>query len=659
MTMQSGRADRNFAAVLSIGLGLWLFLDILRVWLPSLITVFGQAAQTPAWAMGLFALGWFLSPLPVLALRAMAARTGSGRTPAAGSFGGLPLDTGLAVLLGAVRLAVQAVDGGPLQLYVASAGVFTGLAWLAAVVTRTRHSLLSGFALGIALSTAAHAAFGSYAAVWWPGAGGWVFAAAQTGLFWWTLARARRGAFADERAADPALCFLLLPAVLIAGTLTASPARAEAAAGWPDGVAGAAVAVAAAVAFTLSGTGRTPGRHPAVAGVSLVVAVAVAAFAATTADGIPGVLPFYAVIAQAVGAVSLIACLAWADRPGGARGQGDRAGGASLAVLGGGALFVSVLFVYYAGYDLGYRADAVLVATAGLITATAAVRGRRGAGSPEPAATRALVYRWPGAVIATAAAALASLALPVAALAQSAQAAPPERAELRVLAYNLRMGYGMTGAFEAHGVVEAIRAADVDVVLLSEVDRGWMLNGGQDGMGALARSLGMRAVFAPAADQVWGDAVLTRLPVVESVGHPLDSYGAPIGAQALSVVVEHGGTEVEVVSTHLQPPPGGEPVSQAADVADIVAERVGLGRPVVVGGDFNFTPGSAAWNEMERVGLYDALAMVRPRPSYPADLPKEELDHIFVSDGLVVERAAVLPVVHSDHLPVLAQVVLE
>ena len=39
----------------------------------------------------------------------------------------------------------------------------------------------------------------------------------------------------EKQAADSVLCFLLPPALLVAVTVTAAPARAEAATGWPDG----------------------------------------------------------------------------------------------------------------------------------------------------------------------------------------------------------------------------------------------------------------------------------------------------------------------------------------------------------------------------------------------------------------------------------------
>lgn len=93
---------------------------------------------------------------------------------------------------------------------------------------------------------------------------------------------------------------------------------------------------------------------------------------------------------------------------------------------------------------------------------------------------------------------------------------------------------------------------------------------------------------------------------------------------------------------------------QAADLADIVIERAGQGRPIVVGGDFNFAPNGVAWREMERAGLYDALFRVRPSPTFPAEDPEQEIDHIFATGGLDRKQGAVLDAPYSDHLAVMA-----
>ena len=50
---------------------LWVFLDVFRMWAPSLITIFGKAAETPAELIGAFALACGALPLVLLLSRCM------------------------------------------------------------------------------------------------------------------------------------------------------------------------------------------------------------------------------------------------------------------------------------------------------------------------------------------------------------------------------------------------------------------------------------------------------------------------------------------------------------------------------------------------------------------------------------------------------------
>src|SRR5690349_6533678 len=51
------------AEILGIALGVLLLVTALRAWLPSVITIYGDAGVTPARELGLFALAWFLGAL--------------------------------------------------------------------------------------------------------------------------------------------------------------------------------------------------------------------------------------------------------------------------------------------------------------------------------------------------------------------------------------------------------------------------------------------------------------------------------------------------------------------------------------------------------------------------------------------------------------------
>jgi endonuclease/exonuclease/phosphatase family metal-dependent hydrolase len=225
----------------------------------------------------------------------------------------------------------------------------------------------------------------------------------------------------------------------------------------------------------------------------------------------------------------------------------------------------------------------------------------------------------------------------------------PERG-LRLVAYNIRMGFGLDGTYRPAAAARAIAASDPDVVVLSEVDRAWLLNGGHDDLRVLAAELGMRSWFAPAADAVWGDAVLSRLPVgaVETV--PLSAVGAPTGAQALGVVVRFGGRDIAVVSTHIQPPPDAEPLVQVAEIAAF-ATRFGAGRPTFIAGDLNIEPGDASMRAFADAGYADGFAAFRPVRTFPADTPVKQIDHVLVR-GLTCTDVTVGTAVTSDHAPI-------
>ncbi|WP_233607894.1 endonuclease/exonuclease/phosphatase family protein [Micromonospora chalcea] len=323
-------------------------------------------------------------------------------------------------------------------------------------------------------------------------------------------------------------------------------------------------------------------------------------------------------------------------------------------------VFAVATVAYYAAYDLGYPNGWAPVATAVLVALVAATAPLRPAPTaPDPTAPGAAA---PGPVLPTtvrvaALAALTALAglaavLHVPPAPARATAAP---AAVRVAAYNIRMGFGLDGRLDLDALARELRGADI--VLLSEVDRGWWLNGGHDTLALLARRLEMPYVFAPAADPVWGDAVLSRFPARSGQTRRLTAHSAPTGAQALGVTLDLGGRELAVVATHLQPPPGRDPVEQAREVAEF-AGRYAAGRPLVLGGDLNTEPADPAFAEFTGAGLVDALAPARPLRTSPADDPRTQIDHVFVSPGLTATEVRAPRTEASDHLPVTLTVTL-
>ncbi|MBX6748627.1 MAG: endonuclease/exonuclease/phosphatase family protein [Micromonosporaceae bacterium] len=610
-----------------VTLGAAILIDVLRVFLPSLITIFGSAGSTPAELIGVYALVWFLAAfLAVPAARLVR----PGIVAVAG-----------AVLLAAGRVALQATDGGSPQLYVASVALLGGLWWLAGTAMAAPGALLPGVVWGLAVATGLHAALDTVDLMWRGGAGPVVLVVLEAAAFvallaWRSSTVESSSATADSPAPAPRALLAIGPAILLWNLYPGSPAHAQAADGWAPVPAALAVVVAGFLATALAARPRWTG-HPIVPGVVLVASAAGFAFGAATIDGVHGVAPWWTVVVQLVGALALGACLGWAATLTAAADRPYRRG---LLAATGLLLFMLFAFAYYAAYDLGVPNDYVPILVALVIAVLAAVGVRRG---QTVRSVRPVLAALAGAVAAAVAVALVPVWRP-------ASVAPEPPAEgLRIAAYNIRMGFGVAGTLTLREQAEVLRELRPHVIALSEVDRAWFLNGGHDDLRLIAESLGLRMIWAPAADEVWGDALLTNLPVTSVRNHVL-VRGGPTGAQALEVGLRWAGRDITVIATHLQPPSGWEPLDQVEQLADIVRSAP---KPVVVVGDLNLEPGEPAWDVLRAAGLVDAFAGDRPFVTIPSIRDEDsQIDHILTTPGFRYVDPANPDVPHSDHRPV-------
>lgn len=594
-------------AVIVLAGGTWLLLDLLRAWTPTLITIFGQAASTPPELIGAFALGCLVVPVVLVTV---AARFPQRQRVVAVAALGLAL---------ACRVALHLTDGGRPHLTIASVGVVAAVTWLALALPHRRDAAVTGVVAGIAASVTTHTMLGTWGAVWRSDGWAWLLLVVQIaacllpGLF--------RGSRPDGVGRRFAATFL--PGLFLSGVVVANAARASVTLD-VLGTAAAACGATVAIVATLVPVSRWSAWLAAVA---LVAAVAASALA-TDPDGL---LPGWTVVAFIVGMPSLAHL--WH-----AGNRGEEAGATTIAL--GGVGWVALLFAYYAGYDLGYRADWLLVAVAVVV----ALVGATGVSQTGTAPRRAALAGFGVLAIAAAGLALVGPALTI----RPVDAREPRAGEVRVAAYNLRMGYGMDGAFRPEEVAAVLASADVGLV--SEVDRAWFLNGGQDQLAILERLTGRTAWFGAAADPVWGDAVLVDADRVEVERHALPSHGAVTGAQVIAVRPEGSEASPWFVSTHLQPVDGDEGVASQAQ--DLAAWLRGLSGPIVLGGDFNMQEGSEAHRAITGPGLVDAAP--GGEPTNPADAPAKRIDYLFSSPGLTASDVDVPQTEASDHLPVIA-----
>lgn len=626
----------GIAAVAGI---VWLLLDLLRAWTPGLITIFGRAAETPAELIGAFALAVLSAPLLILVV--------AGRV-LVGPVAPLIATAVLALL---ARLVVPLLPGGPVLLWTASAGVALAVLALALAAGRLGTCLVPGLFCGVAASATTHAGLGTWGAVWRTDLAGWTVTAGLVATLLWGLQRTRaHPRDVDGRSAVSRwVGWSVFPLLLLAGISVANPARAAVVdPAWGDVLLVAAAALGAALA-----TLARPGAGLRVAAVvGLLASAALTMLPSVAVGGIEGRLPAWSLVGVAIGLPS--AALALGGLPVSRTSVGARRGARSVA--GGAVLFTVLLFAFYAGYDLGYRADVVVVAVAGLLglVALAAARHLRGdTEAPRPRPARRQLAVSGATVLAAALVAGFGPDLTVRPLTPAAPAAATD--SVTVAAWNLRMGYGIDGTFRPDDVADLLREEGVDVLLLSEIDRGWLLNGGQDQLSVLARLLDMEAVFSPAGDQVWGDAILAGSPLSDPRGESLPAYDSLTGASVLAATVALPSGPVRFLSTHLQPDAEGpdSTLRQSRDLAAIMEREAARGGPVVMGGDLNTRPDEAAWEELIGTGYVDALAPARPLLTSSSDDLRSEIDHILTTPGMSTAEPRTVGSLLSDHLPVL------
>ncbi|MEU8174257.1 hypothetical protein AB0C14_15370 [Microbispora hainanensis] len=379
--------------------GVALLFDVVRVFLPSLITLYGRAGETAPAGMGMYAALWFVLPFAAVP----AARLAPPRI--VGVVG--------AVALVAARLCLQAADGGTPQLLLASAGVTAGLVFLYGCARTTAGTWVpAGLIGGLAGASILHLALDRMDLVWRDGPLPWIAVAALCAAFLWSV----RLSPASPAPAPAAVWFVFGPVLMLAGMYCGGAAMLAQDTGQHGALLTAlsvvlqAAALCAAVvcAWTASsgGTVSSAGRPVSsgrpvswsrtvswggLAGVLLVAGVAAAE------AGVPG-LP------ALVTTVALGACAGIAGRQAGTAAE-STSGRGGVAVLGGMLVFLVGAFLYYAAFDadLGFPNALVPVAVAVLVAAVAFRKAPRQRTAP----TRRVPRRW--AVIGLAAALLTGL----------------------------------------------------------------------------------------------------------------------------------------------------------------------------------------------------------------------------------------------------------
>jgi endonuclease/exonuclease/phosphatase (EEP) superfamily protein YafD len=232
---------------------------------------------------------------------------------------------------------------------------------------------------------------------------------------------------------------------------------------------------------------------------------------------------------------------------------------------------------------------------------------------------------------------------------------PRTPSQLRVMSYNVN--FGIAGD---RPTIEAIAAAQADLVFLQETNEGWQR--------AIVARLGTTYPHVrfthPESWPAGGMGLLSKYPVV-SLEH-LPSVGGFFFAWRVVLDTKLG--RIQVLNVHLRPPmsDGGSWIVGFFSTRDDRlreiqhhAERLDRELPTLVVGDFNEEGDGKAVGFLVERGFADAIAQhagKTPTWQWPVGSMtlRFQLDHILYDAHFIAVRAAVVEAGRSDHKPIWA-----
>ena len=622
-----GRAPSALAELAVAALTVVSGLQLLRLMVATVVGVYRDRLGAPLTSLALFALA--VVGLGLLA--APAARLLGRRRALVVSVAGVAL----------VRLALQLVPDAVARWLLAPVGVVLFLWFVPLWLARDGRGLGLALLAGLAADTALAGLFGSWDYAW--SIDGWTvaLAVALAGAALWALAVLGDPGPEPEGPAGRAGLAGVLPLAGIGPALFLH-ALVWQNLGWQAVLGGRSqeavlllvmvgnlAALAAGTAAAAARETRWPVAGTAVGGLAVAVALGNQAPAAA------------GILGQVATAVLLVVIVRRSAKSAGL-------GPVSAAWTAGMGLFVLLVFGYYAAYDVvlpvGNGPLPALAAVLVGLAAAGAMRSGRDRGprrDPLPVLAGVVLLAAPLFVWATAPG-------PV-------EAAPGPARPVRLMSYNLHFGFDVRGWSDLEGVARAIEASGAEVVGLQEVSRGWYVNGSTDMLAWLQRRLRMpHARFAGASDAIWGNAVLSRYPILSGEVTRLPREGVPLRRNALGVELDLGdGRRLRVVVTHLhhvEGPDGARVrLAQLPRLLEVVVGR----EATVLMGDLNAEPGSAEIARLRTAGLTDAFTAAGGRPAdertWPSDRPDRRIDYIWLSADLEATDFAATSSTASDH----------
>jgi endonuclease/exonuclease/phosphatase family metal-dependent hydrolase len=237
---------------------------------------------------------------------------------------------------------------------------------------------------------------------------------------------------------------------------------------------------------------------------------------------------------------------------------------------------------------------------------------------------------------------------------------------VRVMDYNIHQGFNIYGYLDLEGIARVIERSGADVVALQEVSRGWIVNGSADTYEWLADRLDMKyALFMPASDDIWGNAILSRYPLKLIDSGFLPRLDAPLRRSYLLAEIglsgavygqDSGDYKINILCTHVHHIEG-EPEIRLKQIQSVLGQWNGLQRTAIMG-DFNASSDDPEIKPFYEAGLKDSQAELGKGDvlTWVHYEPFERIDYIWVTSDIEIIDTFIPYSTASDHLPVVLDI---
>lgn len=553
--------------------------------------------------------------------------------------------------LAVVRVVEQVVSSAAIDLYLSEAGVVLFLIYVSLAIGAARArggdastQLGSAFLLGLSLDAALFIGFKTVDLSWLPGFLPLGIVLFFAGLLLWALQRtvdesaALDGNWTVNRGLMAIGPWMLLQVLIfqnvgLIGSLT----------GWE--IPGAGLLLLSSNALALGFAGRLARRVRKFSNLLISGAVLIVVLLQSNAPG-GLVSAIWVLIGQVISYGFVMAIFQRSGEERGAQGLLRT----SLMFGFGQVIFVLLLFLYYASYDLALGVRPwMLPPAAAILIAALLMLGRvdRGTSETKPNASLA----WSAGLLA-----LVPLLLMLGWKSPSYESAPAGTNSVKVMDYNLHNAVNTDGRLDLEALALVIEAQNPDVLVLQEVSRGWLTWGAVDMLSWLEQRLDMAYVWGPTADAQWGNAIFSRYPVTsfELLTLPPDDILLARGHIQASIDVD--GYALTVIATHFSAADneGEARLVQASAILSTWNHQAST----VVMGDLNAEPDEDPIRLLVENGLVDISAEIGDQPTYTyySANPDHQIDYILVSPDLGYSDFAIPHSTASDHLPLVATI---